>query len=286
MKVSLLSNRTMSSYPISIGTSLALESIDIGPNNVYDPDREIPNKVDLNKYSQVWFNLYTLFRNVIGSVESKVLSQLSPVEISDVLEQEISIIDDVIKQHNRNARCVFYTSDYAGLKQRYSMAFLRSDNTPLQKFKTELMLDSIRLLYRNMGKDERLKHFRLDIKPDHSINVLIMTGYVHDLCNHSSFSKLDLLESHTGVLKDKSLWYTKFHNGKELIRIPFYRGFLQVFGDSTLFLPAPRVLRQDVLELSEKYKWTASTTKDRIQLGISSLDNASHRLMLQQMFSA
>ena len=110
-----------------------------------------------------------------------------------------------------------------------------------------------------------------------------MTHYAYDLLSNKDFKTLDLLESHTGVLKSKALWYTKFSDHKDSVRIPFNELFLQVFGDSTIFHPHDRKLRLEILAIADKYNWSFATTKDRIHLGLSMISNPFYKAILNEM---
>jgi len=45
-----LASRTVSAFPISIGTSLAFESVFFPRQPSYDPERQIPNRVEVTQY--------------------------------------------------------------------------------------------------------------------------------------------------------------------------------------------------------------------------------------------
>ena len=100
-----------------------------------------------------------------------------------------------------------------------------------------------------------------------------MTHQAHDLLSYSKFKRLDLLESHTGKLKKKNLWYTKYNNGSELGMMPFDRVLIQIFGDSDLFHPMTLQLRNEIIALAKAKHWTFATTKDKINADIRTLKN-------------
>lgn len=280
-----LSSRTMSSYPVSIGTALALESISLGPNEVYDEQREIPNKIDLFNYEEVWINLLTLYRNIFGSVEREQTNSLTPEDVAYTLEQEVDIITDVIRMNSMDkAKVIFYTSNYVGAERKYPNARLRRDSTEKQKSYTRLASQSLSMFYKGRQADENFRHFKLEISTKKRTKALIMTHYAYDLLSWGDFKKLDLLESHTGVVKSRPLWYTKFGTSNQsMIRIPFTIQFLHVFGDSTMFHPHDKKLRDAILEIAERYNWNYATTKDRISLGLSNLKNPYYVQILKEM---
>lgn len=279
-----LSNRTMSSFPISIGTSLCLESLGKGPNPYYDPEREIPNNIQITDYEEIWINLFTLFRNITSALEKDGFNRVMPHDLKDTLESEVEIIKAIIEQMSfGQTKAIFYASDYSNLNKHYPFASLRVDTTDRQKVFTSLLTNTINLYYKSQVKSDSLLHFNLKLKPKKASKAIIITNYAFDLLSHSEFTSLDLLESHTGILKNRSLWYTKFQNGKMLARIPFNEMFLQVFGDSQLFHPMDRKLREAVLEVSEKNNWASNTTRDRIKLGIDQIQNPYFKAVLKDL---
>jgi hypothetical protein len=82
-----------------------------------------------------------------------------------------------------------------------------------------------------------------------------------------------LLESHTGALKRKDKWHTKYVNGNDLPFIPFSERLLPVFGDSELFYPAKSDVREAIIGIAKKHNWTSITTDERILFSIKSLNN-------------
>jgi len=268
----VLADRTMSAYPCSIGTSLALESLATGPNPTYDPERIQPPHVDITQYDDVWINIFTLFRNILGSIDKNGFSKVTPAAIKDVLEEEISLIKQLIQDISYGkVKCVFYVSDYTGLEHKYPHGKLRNDTTIKQKTYTALLVNTINGFFKDNGKTEDILHFKLKLEPPEKKNVLIITSYAIDLLNSKKFKNLDLLESHTGKLLSKALWYTKFYEGKNLVRIPFNHYFLQIFGDKSTFHPWPKATRTEIIAIAEKYKWTYNTSDDRVRFGIENI---------------
>jgi hypothetical protein len=266
-----LASRTTSSFPVSIGTALALESIATGTQKPYDPDRIIPNKINIKEYDYFYINLMSLFRNILGSVSSKDVPALMPGDIVQILDQEVSIIKDIISmESNGKTKCLFYVSKYENLNKKHPYAFIRKDNTDKQKQYSTVMQIVINEFIKTQNKDS-VEIFDLELESKTKVNALILTHFAYDLLSNKKFSKLDLIESHTGVLKDKSQFYTKLTGGKELIRIPFNDMSMQVFGDSQTFTPMPSKTRQLILDLADKYQWHQGTTRDRLFYSINTL---------------
>ncbi len=123
-------------------------------------------------------------------------------------------------------------------------------------------------------KDFKIRSFALMLTgKDGQINPksLILTHYAFVLLSAKAFAELVLVESHTGTLKDRTLWYTKYMNGKTLPILPFREDFLQIFGDSETFRPADAKLRKEIIELAKKYHWNATTTSDRIRYCVGTM---------------
>lgn len=278
-----LSNRAMSSYPLSIGTSLALESIQIGPNKQYDESRVIPNKVDITKYDVFYINVMTLYRNLVGSVDKLDFKYVLPGNVSQALEQECNVIKEIIKGlSNDKVKVKFYCSKYSGLKDEFPNNLIRKDNTQLQETYSINMQAALNDLISN-NELNNIVLFDSKIKNNKRGKALIMTHYAYDLLAYKDFDVLDLLESHTGILKNKTMFYSKLLNGKDLIRIPFNRITYQIFGDKELLSPLNIKVRKLVIELSNTYNWTQVTTQDKIKYSFDQILDQDIKDMLKNL---
>ncbi len=280
-----LSKRTMSAYPVSIGTSLFLESLSDGPDPPYDPERVVPSRIDITQYDEMYVNIMTLFRNIIGALDKDGYNRVTPVALRDTLEFEIDLIKDLITDISYGkTKTIFYASDYSGLEKKYPHARLRGDSTDKQKMYTALLVNTLNAFFKDQSKSDHLMHFKLQLKPKESTNALIVTNYAIDLLSYKYFKKLDMLESHTGILKARSSWYTKYLDSKNLSRIPFLEIFLQIFGDSQTFFAWPKESRESIIALADKYKWTSSTSVDRVKFCITNLKDPYMISIMNQMF--
>lgn len=286
MLTSALSERTMSAFMLSIGTSLSFESLFPGTQAPYDPERPIPNKVELNDYNELWINLFTLFRNIVGAVPTVRVATLIPDDVGYVMGEEVELIQDLVKMYTGgNVKVVFYSSSYQDLKKHFKHASVRTDNTEKQRQMTDLLTGSINAFYKLQTKRDTLKHFKLYLEPISAMDkkVLLLSNYAFDLLSYKKFMKMDLLESHTGVLKERAKWHTKYSDGKNLVRMPFNEMLLQVFGDSQTFYPMDKNLRKDVIELAEASQWNPLTTDERIRFTVGNLKNPYYASILKEM---
>jgi hypothetical protein len=257
-----LSSREVGALPISIGTSLAIESI-LGILPEHETDKPAINETDL-----LWINVRTLYRNLMGAVDKTVRPQLLPSEIAEAIINEMQSIEAAIAHQTMGKVAVtFYHCSYYSTSRKFPHALHKAPNTPLQKEGFLLEQLTMRSIIETQPAND-FREFDLDFDGDPSRRVFIVTHYAIDLLNRYRFKSMTLLETHTGALKPPSRWYTKLHDGKSLYNIPFDRMTLQVFGDGNMFSPAPIKIRKFMVTLAEKYNWTSVTTKDYITKSI------------------
>lgn len=262
--------RAMSSFPLSIGTALAFESLFDPRGQRYDDTRVVPERIAIQQYQEIYINVYTLFRNLMGSIDKETFNRATVAEYRDILLSEIEVIYSLMNTEGRGVcQPVFYVPSYKHLYQHSSKAVVfREDTTPAQKEVKYKMVESVKAL---MKLTDSIIEVDSEIRPRHRTNSLILTHMPWDLLSFKNFNKLDLLESHTGVLKNRYQWYTKFYKvpDEDLVCIPFNRRMLYIFGDRILITPMLRKLRMLVLETAKKRQWTQMTTDEKILLDLS-----------------
>lgn len=265
-----LASRTVSAFPISIGTSLAFESVFFPRQPSYDPERQIPNRVEVTQYQSCWINVLTLIRNITGAVEKEVMQHASTSDITDTLCEEIEVIESLFQNEGMGVcKPYFYHSTYRDLRRISVPAFsLRGQNTPNQ-LAYQAMVDKV--LREMERRTDQLRTFHDTIKPPMKDKGLILTHLPYDLLSQKSFEQLDLLESHTGILKTKHTWNTKYSPmaGKSFASLPFHRKLLMIFGDRYLIKPMAGKIREAILECADKRHWTPLTTEDKVKLDLS-----------------
>jgi len=255
-----LAERAISAYPLSVGTSLALESLIQTDNPPIDPERVIPQRVDLSQYETIWINVSTLFRNMNSAINNDDKINVKSLAYAKEMIREIELLDDLFSPY---FSVNYYVCNYKkalGLNNNYIK--LRSYNTPKQLLYKSDHDKTISILLRDMK--EKIDVFDSDIKPQKKQKALILTHYAWDLLSYNNFSLLDLIESHTGILKKKQDFYTKILNGKDTPMIPFNKCFIRVFGDKEHFSPMNPKVKQQIIDFANECKWTQMTTKDKI----------------------
>lgn len=256
--------RDLGQFPLSIGTSLALE----GALGIH-PDRPVGDRT-LHDYQSLWINVKTAFRNFYNAIDKDSIPMIDEDDLVNQFRQELDqIVNVVSSQTESKMNVVFYLSDYIGLDKKFPHAVLRVDSTENQVIYTKTMTSVIKKIIE--GDPELVEIYRLKIDKRGLPTSLMLTSYAYDLTSARAFASLALLESHTGAIKEQNLWYTKYYNGKELSMIPFREDFLPIFGDSEIFRPISRTYRNNIVEIATKYKWNFTTTREKIIYGIDSI---------------
>jgi hypothetical protein len=271
--------RAVGAYPISIATSLAIESA-CGEH----PDIPV-NRAPILDYPELYVNVRTLFRNFIGALDKETAASVLSPQIATALVEEMEQISSIIHDHtNGRTRVVYYVSNYKISTSSHKLGILRTDNTAKQKEYTAIQTQTLDILLRwNKDAVQKIAVFDLKLKPDGLPRAMIITHYAFDLLSYPAFSRLTLLESHTGAVKERAQFYTKYENGRELSMIPFREDFIQVFGDKETFRSQDIKMRKALIEIATKYRWSAVTTKEKIIYGINQMQNPYYKEILREI---
>jgi hypothetical protein len=256
---------------VSIATSIALEYAS-GMESEANPT---PKPSVLGNYNEFWFNIRTLFRNMAGSLPTDEKFKASASDYAEALYHEIKSIISILRDAGSQIRPVFYISNYQDVDRKYRGAVVRADRTDKQKKYSAHLKSTVSLLLGSLKSDQEVdcKIFSLKIKSQSRCRALILTHHAYDLLGYKDFDKLDLIESHTGAIKSRDAWHTKYTNGKEIPMIPFSERLLPVFGDSETFHPMLGSARSDIIELAKAKKWSSITSDEKILIDVSSLKN-------------
>jgi len=269
--------RALGQFSLSIASSLALESA-VGIH----PDLPRPDIMPIRQYKVVWINMRTLYRNIVGAMPKDIAPTISAVEIAQIMDEEMAVIPDMLREYaGYEVPVQYYFNNMNKLERKYPEAELRKDSTDKMKSFTRKLGDVMKVLIA-----ERSDNFKIvdDKLPGEAVKTLIITHIAYDLLSEKNFGGLSLLESHTGKIKAKPLWYSKYYQGRDLSMIPFTEELLQVFGDTETFHPLDKKLREAIIAVAEKRSWHASTSRDRIIDGIKDLQNPAHVLKMKQIF--
>lgn len=269
-----IADRAVGYFPLSIATSLALQGA-LGTH----PDRPAGPKL-LNDFNGHAVNVKTLFRNYYEAIGNDNIPQVNTKDLIDGFREEIEYYLSISEEQSGfSFKTFLYLPDYIGLETRNRHALLRTDSTPLQVLYNKTLRTVVGEIVKN--EKELMNLYPLKIDAQLPSQTLMLTHFPYDLTSKIA-DNLYLLESHTGVIKDRSKWYTKYYNGKDLSTIPFNEAFLTIFGDKQMFSPIGSAYRRALIELSNKYNWSFVTSKDKVLYGIDSLKD---RYMVEKLRS-
>lgn len=274
--------RAFGHFPVSIGTSLALEGLyalerPVGPSESTFNDQQRQRMLENNKrhlrngrhIDAVWVNLETLVRNVMEAYargDNPTVTQY----VNDVFEDIDFLQRTVNEQSNHTHTLVIYLEDADERKWVFPQAQWRKPSTKLQLEK-QYQLDMIlRIVVSTLQGDNQplriVKRFPRQSGSQATLQqtVVLMTHLPHQLFWSRDFKHLLLLESHTGMLKDRSQWSSKLKGVSGKDGIPFNPFTLQVLGDNHLFAGESRVVQRELRALADKLHWTAITGRERM----------------------
>lgn len=273
----LLANREKGQIPVSIATSLAIE----GAAGIYPEREESPAPIIKGKYKEIWFNVRTIFRNLFEACDRERRHILSGEVMAIAMVEEFGIIEAAVTRiTNGSVRVVFYLPDYSAMPRVFPRALLRHPATPKQITQAKIEKDTLKVLPKE-DYDQDVRFYNgLDIKGPNP-EALIVTHCLPDLLSRYNFRKLDLLESHTGVIKPYTQWSTKLTGGKDLEHLPFCPLTLQLFGDKGhQFNSMSLRYKRTVQELAASDNWTAVTTKDKMRMSFQKIQDPSDRALI------
>lgn len=261
-----LLSRNISGFTLSVATGLAMESIFTPRQESIDPDRVAPIRIPLRNYHELWVNVLTLVRNAYNACDKQVLGYIRPEHMTECIQQEMELITELLQIEGQNTvKPVFFVNDYrAVVSVGDIITNLRKDTTVLQKQARHIAGTSINFLLR---QDQSIREFKGTLMNPGGKSVLMLTHIPFDLLSHRNFANLELLESHTGKLKTKSEWNTKYFPfpDMDMGRLPFCRQLLSVFGDKVMFSPNSIKIRKEVADIAKQSRWNPSTSVHRVQ---------------------
>jgi hypothetical protein len=113
---------TQGKYQVSIGTSLALETL-FGINDNIPPTDPPPYK----QYSYVLINLRTLVRNMYGAVQKELKTEWSAGRYYEKVLKELEMIPLILEdQSHGKLSAVYYLPSYRSVEKEYPNAILKS----------------------------------------------------------------------------------------------------------------------------------------------------------------
>lgn len=251
--------RTVTSFGLSIGTGLMLESALEPTEARHDDKREIPVVINLNDYTKHYYNIFTLARNIVNAIADKRIKDglMNNTNLMDAVMEEVEIIASLYQE----VKCVpiLFIPDYTKLYKAMNVGKevkLDSKDYLLQQY----VLSNLKKKVYDVSME--VVHNTYLLKPDTSA-VLITTHVPVDLLNFNKIPNLKLLESHTGKLKDKHMWFSKLHPiGKNPLNVfPFVEELVYILGDKNVSQPMKLTLRRILHTYATERKWSTFTSR-------------------------
>lgn len=272
-----IAQREIGQLPLSIGTSMAIEVFTDRP----DPEREGRLLPKPKPPEQLWVNVRTVFRNLYNAMNPDLRKLVLPDHFVPTLVNEIEMIQSIVSERTLGlTEVVFYHCTYKDLATRFPKAMHKPLNTELQKIYFAMEQSACEDALTKLHGQVAIKQYVSKIQGLSKAS-WILTHIPVDLVSTQFFSKLTLLESHTGKLKERLDWNTKLTGGEKVSHLPFMAFTMQVFGDGGLyFSPMPIKIKNEVLALAEKYRWTPATSLDKVRFSIQSMNDHFGRTWL------
>lgn len=266
----MIIERTLSGFHLSAGTGLAFESLFVPTETVLDTANQA-KPVNTKNYNIFYISIFTLLRNILNAIPSS--TNIYYKDVYDTLLDEMNIIRTIALTQTPHLSVRFYWCSYKTARSVFThqSVKLRTSNTPKQKM-TEILLNQVinKLL---KEKDDEFLMFNSDIleRDSSSKTAIVLTSQAYDLLSYKYFHSLDLLESHTRLIKTRALWYSKYKpvGNEDMSRLPFLKMLLMVMGDNYMYQSMPIELRRIIVATSHARKWNAFTTRDKILLDLS-----------------
>lgn len=255
-------DRDLGRYPISIGTSLAIETI-AGINK----DKPVKGIPPIRQYETMLISIRMLMRNIYSSItDRRVAEDLPEQDFYDALIMEMRYLKEAILSHNPNMKIVYYATTYNKIAVKFPMARIKMQRSMSTMKYADLEVSALKAIFKN----EAVPAKRMDYleKIEVSLRTLVWTNSPIDLITLNK-PLVSLLESHTGNIKDRSQWHTKFTGDKDFSRIPFNKAHIQVMGDGGYLLSPIVRYKNRLLRIAEENKWNTTTPMSKVLADVS-----------------
>lgn len=276
-------DRAKGYYPLSVGTSLALEAL----FGLKVEDGKLLTRSDVAPYKgrrSLWVNTNTLYRNYTNAFEKDTYLSVSPSKLLEAFAEEIDMFENIVREEAPELELKLYHATYEGLQRRFPAAKLRQPTTAKQVEDYNLQNGLIQA-YLKSPKGQNVIRFKGPLPQPTERNVIVMTNNATDLWEIPRGSDSLLLESFTGALKPPSQWNTKLYKGSESNWLPFNPGVQAIMGDSEVFHPQPIRIKRVFLQMTLDNHWTSLTTVDKIRANIERLPAGEEKDIIQSFFA-
>lgn len=272
-----LESRELGQAGVSMGSSLAIESL----FGIYPEAEQSPPPI--RNYDQIYINIATLIRNLINTLDAQKQKALDVELILEFTIEEMRTIDAwVTDQTNARVKVFFYYNDRSRIARVFPHANVKDKLTSKQLLLATLEKEAVRLIFKQR-LDVKTSYFQIHLHPNPG-RTAINTHVILDLLSYRRFDKLDLVESHTGVIRKTSSWGHKLTVKDQ--SLPFNPYTYQVFGDNRDIKPVNKNEREAIVEIARKRRWSPTTTLDKIDKSLDDLENQQMRQFHKRLLSS
>lgn len=257
-------DKTVSAFPLAIGTSLALETHLLPPNKPYDAERKVPKPPKpITFYNSIFICVNTLIRNLLSASKGQDI-----LALYDELLWEINYIIEMLTDRLPDTKVMMYLSE---APRQYDNVLVAKRLREKTSAKAKIFQNKERALSLLMKKTKRYTVFKDGIKGMNE-KALVLTHLPNDIVEYNTFRRLDVLSSHTGAVKQTNQ-YHKFYlpvRKQEMSLFPFNLYLLHYLGDSNMVKGASLAGRDRVYEIALEKKWTFRTTLNMVKMDLKS----------------
>lgn len=259
----MLNNMTKTDKDIAIGTHLALESV-VPDLKIYDESQGKKKNLSIADSGRaLGINITTVLRNLIEDLANT--SNLKPRQLLNAYNTADILRDEVLRINEALFGKIRYYFYFISRHSEY-MKYNKDKATVIPKKYESLhsYMSRAASLISTVTKDNLA--YRNTILP----GSLILTSLSFDLLEKD----VELLESHTGVIKSKALFSSKLHKlGTMDIPLPLSKYTIYTYGDRNYIMPYPDIkIKKKMLEICQQYK-VNYLTSDIVFLKVISREN-------------
>lgn len=248
---------------VNIGIGIMLESL-FNVKDRYDNKRDIPKKIDIEKYDYHFYNIVTFIRNITQSIKN---SDYTTTDVTNILIDELNYINSTYYS-NIKTEMILFIPDYKELILEYN----KDKEYSITKHDEDIaeVMEYVKSLTNEKLKGLEVKIVRQGKKEVIHKNILLTTSYLLDI---AMIGIHDWLESHTGILKNKHKLNSKYATiGKrDLNHLPYNKTLHKVLGDKTFVKPFKIGTRVEIYNISISKKWNTLTSEDKVKQDIKHL---------------
>ena len=265
----ILDRKLGANYPISIGTSLALETI--GNPETPEVGHVVPRMtLPFTKYGVLAVSINTLIMNLIESMDSHNLPPPTAKTFEFIMaqiDQELGVITEIAQKANSRILIRPYINTFSILNKLLEKINKRRSFSGYRAVKNKLYINTLRtgilLGYSVWNTNVKMRLMSPGFK------VLALTSLPIDIVGNER--AVSILEPHTGAVRMYDTFYKKLYPvpKADMSIVPFNISTHLLFGDKHMVVPDPIKIRRQFLQIAEQNNFLYNTQTSIILDAIS-----------------